>query len=978
MTDAGDRPGQKAEAGRRWDVALSFAAAQRDYVGQVAAALKGQGVRCFYDADEQIELWGAHLAEELPRIYAQESAAVVVFISADYAEADWTRLERRAALARAVAEAGVYVLPARFDDSELPGLLPDVVTVDLRRYTPAQFADLVAEKVAGLAGSLPGGPRAGAGPAAAGRPLAEVSDPFALFVQECGEHDAQPWLDARAGVKRADATLKRHRTPPSRQIRVGTVPQPADCFQDRAVAARLWETAEQDGTIVLTQVLAGTGGVGKTQLAAAYARHVWRQGVGVLVWVNAATRDGVISAYADTAVRLGLPLADRDDPERSARGFVTWAETTDRWWLVVLDDVHSSGDLAGMWPPTVTSAAGGQVVVTTRLREAALAGTGRRMLEVGIFTAEEARSFLHAKLGDRAAGTGQADALAEALGHLPLALAQAAAYISNEDIGIEEYLRRLNSSVLARVVPAPGSLPDNHERIVAATWEMSIGQADLTEPVALARPVLCLASMLDPAGIPAAVLSSPPALEYLTGFLPTSQDAAEVGPEAVDVALRVLHRYSLINHDRTAVYREVCVHQLVQRSTRETLPAPRLDTLAWAAADALIAVWPPVERDELGQVLRASVTALTKAAGTGLWNQDTGGHEVLFRAASSLGRTGQVTAAVTAYADLAATAGHHLGPDHPHTFSGRGNLANWKGEAGDAAGAVAAYEDLLADRLRVQGADHPETLITRNNLANWRGEAGDAAGAVAAYEDLLADRLRVQGADHPGTLITRNNLARWRGEAGDAPGAVAAYEQLLADQERVLSSEHPDTLGTRGNLANWRGEAGDAAGAVAAYEDLLADRLRVQGADHPGTLITRNNLARWRGEAGDAPGAVAAYEQLLADQERVLSSEHPHTLATRGNLAHRLGQAGDAPGAVAAYEQLLADQERVLGHDHPFTLTTCHNLAHWQGQAGDAVGAAAAFEKVLFDRLRVLGPDHPHTHGTRLKLAYWRQRAGLE
>jgi len=53
-----------------------------------------------------------------------------------------------------------------------------VVTVDLRRYTPEEFAGLVAEKVAGLAGS----PRAGKGPATAGRPLAQVRDPFALEV----------------------------------------------------------------------------------------------------------------------------------------------------------------------------------------------------------------------------------------------------------------------------------------------------------------------------------------------------------------------------------------------------------------------------------------------------------------------------------------------------------------------------------------------------------------------------------------------------------------------------------------------------------------------------------------------------------------------------------------------------------------------------------------------------------------------------
>ena len=181
--DSGAGPG--AGLGRRWDVALSFAGAQREYVERVAAVLKARGVRCFYDADEQVELWGRHLAEELPRIYAEESASVVVFVSADYAAGGWARLERRAAFSRAVAEAGVYVLPARFDDSELPGLLDDVVSVDLRRYTPEQFADLVTAKLDGLAASPPGGLRAQAD---AGRPLAEVTDPFALEVH----HPVQP------------------------------------------------------------------------------------------------------------------------------------------------------------------------------------------------------------------------------------------------------------------------------------------------------------------------------------------------------------------------------------------------------------------------------------------------------------------------------------------------------------------------------------------------------------------------------------------------------------------------------------------------------------------------------------------------------------------------------------------------------------------------------------------------------------------
>jgi hypothetical protein len=150
MTTAGGSPGPGVRPEQRWDVALSFAGAQRDYVERVAQALKARGVRCFYDADEEIELWGRYLAEELPVIYGEQAAAVVVFVSAEYAARDWTRHERRAALARAVRERREYVLPARFDDAPLPGLLQDMVWVDLRDRPPQQFATMVADKLAAL------------------------------------------------------------------------------------------------------------------------------------------------------------------------------------------------------------------------------------------------------------------------------------------------------------------------------------------------------------------------------------------------------------------------------------------------------------------------------------------------------------------------------------------------------------------------------------------------------------------------------------------------------------------------------------------------------------------------------------------------------------------------------------------------------------------------------------------------------------
>ena len=73
-----------------------------------------------------------------------------MFISADYAARDWTRLERRAALSRAVHERQEYVLPARFDDTRLPGLLSDMETIDLRHRSPQQFAAMVTSKLVAL------------------------------------------------------------------------------------------------------------------------------------------------------------------------------------------------------------------------------------------------------------------------------------------------------------------------------------------------------------------------------------------------------------------------------------------------------------------------------------------------------------------------------------------------------------------------------------------------------------------------------------------------------------------------------------------------------------------------------------------------------------------------------------------------------------------------------------------------------------
>ena len=131
----------------RYEVALSFAGEQRLYVEEVARTLQSRGVSVFYDEFETVRLWGTHLAEELQSVYEGRASLAVMFISPDYVQRMWPRHERRAILSRAVEDRGEYVLPVRFDDSEVPGLFRDLVYLRAENHPPAELAAMIAEKL---------------------------------------------------------------------------------------------------------------------------------------------------------------------------------------------------------------------------------------------------------------------------------------------------------------------------------------------------------------------------------------------------------------------------------------------------------------------------------------------------------------------------------------------------------------------------------------------------------------------------------------------------------------------------------------------------------------------------------------------------------------------------------------------------------------------------------------------------------------
>ena len=131
----------------QYEVALSFAGEEREYVENVARALHSRGIKVFYDDFEQVRLWGTNLVEELHDVFENRADLAVMFISENYIEKAWPTHERRSILSRSIQEKCAYVLPVRFDDTPVPGLLTSISYVRAKKYTPAGLAVIIAEKI---------------------------------------------------------------------------------------------------------------------------------------------------------------------------------------------------------------------------------------------------------------------------------------------------------------------------------------------------------------------------------------------------------------------------------------------------------------------------------------------------------------------------------------------------------------------------------------------------------------------------------------------------------------------------------------------------------------------------------------------------------------------------------------------------------------------------------------------------------------
>ncbi|MEU8199237.1 tetratricopeptide repeat protein [Microbispora amethystogenes] len=655
------------------------------------------------------------------------------------------------------------------------------------------------------------------------------------------------------------------------QIVEGDIPQRPPGFQPREqlsqrLAGLLGDQAPAThadtgrGGAVVICAMAGTPGVGKTMLAASYAWACQAAGWPVVAWIAAETTGQIVTGLAALADRLGERRPD-DDAAMAAARAKAWLAATNRPALLVFDNAADVGTVRSWCPATGAT----RVVITTRNRAFLRAC---EPLEVEVFTPAQAAAFLHDRTG--LTDPGGAAELAAELGHLPLALAQAAAVIIRLQLGYTGYLELLRSFTAGDYLPAQDG--DAYPTGTAQAILLSVTQAESALPAA--RRVLPILAVLSPAGVP----------------LPMSDN-----PSDPDAQARVREMFAGLADTSLITFTEdgttILMHRLVQRVIRER--AARQGDLGTALDDAteLLHIFDSAIPD--GPLLwktRDVVEILVEQTGT------------LYGHASDAG-------ALTA--DL-------LGL--------RARCGKYLIELADLPRAVPLLERVVADCERVLGPDHFDTLVSRNKLAHAYLSAEDLTRAIPLLEQVVAGCDRTLGPGSRHTLGYRVNLARARREAGDLARAVLLYERVLADCERALGPDDPVTLLGRDGLARIYQEAGDLLRAIPLLERTLAGRERVLGVDHPDTLTSRNHLANACRAAGDLARAVPLHERTLAEGERVLGPDHPDTLGYRNNLANAYQEAGYPARALPLYRHALADCERVLGSGHPTTLLLRHNL----------------------------------------------------
>ncbi|HET8660181.1 MAG TPA: FxSxx-COOH system tetratricopeptide repeat protein [Micromonosporaceae bacterium] len=699
---------------------------------------------------------------------------------------------------------------------------------------------------------------------------------------------------------------------------------------------------------VLQSALYGLGGVGKTQLATEYA-YRFRSEYRLVWWIPAENELSIVRSFVSLARKLGLPeRADASENVEAARDALRKDPRYGRW-LLIFDNAEDPDTvrqyLPGGW---------GHVLVTSRSKEWEVE---RSAVEVDVFSAEESVQLLTQRW--KGITRAEAERLAERLGHLPLALVQAAAFHAQTGMPLDEYLEQLDrqaAEVLDEGV-APG-----YKASVTATFRVALGR--LAERAPAAAQLLTVLATTSPHEIAVSMLSRGKVAD-----VPPPLDQVLPDDLLLRHAVGDLGRFALAQIDADRDF--ISVHRLVAEVITSDLTVEEKARYE-RSAHSLLAAANPGEPDKARNWRHlAQIAPHVEPSGI-ICSPDAKARQVVLDLVRYLYNIGQYEESRKLGSRAVDTWRDSLGADDVMTLVAARHLANALRSLGRYDEARLLDSDTL-DRMRATlGEDHPHTMAAAMSFAADLRLQGAFAQALALDEATWERHKEILGESDPSTLQAENNLAVDHRLLGNFTKARELDENNIAHRSTVYRPDHRRTLFSYRMLARDLYGQGHYRQALELQREKLAEYERSMGVqDHTDLLFARRNMAILLRKTGDHGQALEYAGKVYELHRRRLTRRHEHTLAAMVTLCNTLRAIGVDPSLAANREaslerarqlgeEALETYRDVLGADHPFTLGCATNLAIVLRALGRNDEAMALDDRSYTALEQGLGADHPY------------------
>ena len=921
-----------ADAAR--DFLISYTAADEAWAEWIAVTLDGAGYTTWLQA------WdfrpGSDFVHQMQDATSNVARTIAVlspaYLCSRFGEAEW-----RAAFVRDPTGERGLLLPLRVQACEPPGLLATRVYIDLVHVDEATARERLLGGVAA----------AGARPTSAPFPGAISARPeeAVRFPGAGPDVSNLPARNPRFVGRGED--LERLRA----DLLAGSVPG-----------------------VVPVQAVHGLGGIGKTTLALEYG-YRFASDYDVIWWVPAEQPTMVVAALARLASRLGVREL-RDQLEMVSALFDLLRGRSR--WLLIYDNAERPERLEGLFPPD----GGGHLLVTSRWSAWGREASPQRLQ---VLPRTESVEFLRRRTG--AVNLSALDALAEVVGDLPLALEEAAAYVEETQVDLEDYVclvRERAREMFGLAGLDEGELGDR--RRVATVWSVSLNRIHTEVPAAEALLSLC--AFLAP---------------EVPRELPTEHPqvlAAELAAVVSDRLrynriLAAIRRYSLATVSSSGLE----LHRLVQTVIQSRLTGECERIWIHAAVSLLREAFPNDSGavsswSRCEQLLPHLLTVTGHAARVGIPGEAAGW--LLGQASAYLRQRGQHRLAKPV-AERALTATEAaLGSDDVQTAWRRDELGRVMRALGDLTGARAHFESGLQIAEAALGSEHPSLIVWLHDLGGVLRALRNLSGALALYQraieigeaalgsggqDADVRRIEVIGALRaigplsgvrtqyahavrvseaaPALGAQRIDLATVLEDQHELSAVRTMIERLLQIGDDVLGPDDPQVGRWRNDFGQVLEALGDLSGARDQLERALQIGAVALGPDDPEVARWRNNLGSILLTLGELSQAEDQIELAVAVTEATLGPNHPDIAIERNDLGRVLLALGDLPGARMEFQRALQITESALGPDHPDVAVWRNNLGNVLQALGDLPAARDQFERALQITEAALGPDHP-------------------